>query len=139
LLEKGKTPVLSRLNRRKIAGGLMQIDPMQSVLAQMRSLTAQAQARPADAVGGNAAAALGATAASQQSDFAATLKSAIDGVSGELQHANALQQQFVSGTGDVSLSDVMLASQKASLSFQAVLQVRNKLVSAYQDIMNIQA
>ncbi|OZB73935.1 MAG: flagellar hook-basal body complex protein FliE [Thiomonas sp. 14-64-326] len=117
----------------------MQIDPMQSVLAQMRSLTAQAQARPAGAVDGNAAAALGATAASQQSDFATTLKSAIDGVSGELQHANALQQQFVSGMGDVSLSDVMLASQKASLSFQAVLQVRNKLVSAYQDIMNIQA
>jgi flagellar hook-basal body complex protein FliE len=116
----------------------MQIDPMQSVLAQMRSLTAQAAARPIDVVGGNAAA-LGATAASQQSDFAATLKGAIDGVSGELQHANALQQQFVSGTGDVSLSDVMLASQKASLSFQAVLQVRNKLVSAYQDIMNIQA
>ncbi|MDY0331363.1 MAG: flagellar hook-basal body complex protein FliE [Thiomonas sp.] len=117
----------------------MQIDPMQSVLAQMRSLTAQAAARPAAAVGGNAAAALGATAASQQADFAATLKSAVDGVSGELQHANALQQQFVSGAGDVSLSDVMLASQKASLSFQAVLQVRNKLVSAYQDIMNIQA
>ena len=33
----------------------------------------------------------------------------------------------------------MLASQKASLSFQAALQIRNKLVSAYQDIMNIQA
>lgn len=117
----------------------MQIDPMQSVLAQMRSLTAQAAARPADAVGGNAAATLGATAATQQADFAATLKSALDDVSGQLQQANALQQQFVSGTGDVSLSDVMLASQKASLSFQAVLEVRNKLVSAYQDIMNIQA
>ncbi|MGC9236726.1 MAG: flagellar hook-basal body complex protein FliE [Thiomonas sp.] len=116
----------------------MQIDPMQSVLAQMRSLAAQAAARP-DAAGGNAAAALGATAAAQQTDFAATLKSALDGVNGALQQANALQQQFVSGTGDVSLSDVMLASQKASLSFQAALQVRNKLVSAYQDIMNIQA
>lgn len=117
----------------------MQVDPMQSVLAQMRSLTAQAAARPADAVGGNAAAALGATAATQQTDFAAALKGAVDGVSGALQHANALQQQFVAGTGNVSLSDVMLASQKASLSFQEALQVRNKLVSAYQDIMNIQA
>ncbi|MBN2691858.1 MAG: flagellar hook-basal body complex protein FliE [Burkholderiaceae bacterium] len=117
----------------------MQIDAMQSVLAQMRRLAAQAAARPADATGGNAAAALGATASTQQTDFAATLKGALDGVSGELQQANALQQQFVSGTGDVSLSDVMLASRKASLSFQAALQVRNKLVSAYQDIMNIQA
>jgi flagellar hook-basal body complex protein FliE len=114
----------------------MQIDPMQSVLAQMRSLAAQAAARPD---GGNAAAALGATAAAQQSDFATTLKTALDGVNGALQQANALQQQFISGASDVSLSDVMLASQKASLSFQAALQVRNKLVSAYQDIMNIQA
>ncbi|MGE0073285.1 MAG: flagellar hook-basal body complex protein FliE [Thiomonas sp.] len=114
----------------------MQIDPMQSVLAQMRSLAAQAAARPD---GGNAAAALGATAATQQGDFAATLKTALDGVNGALQQANALQQQFISGAADVSLSDVMLASQKASLSFQAALQVRNKLVSAYQDIMNIQA
>ncbi len=113
----------------------MQIDPMQNVLAQMRSLAAQAAARPADSTATTGAAGAGA----QQTDFAATLKIALDGVSTELQQADALQQQFVSGTGDVSLSDVMLATQKASLSFQAALQVRNKLVSAYQDIMNIQA
>ena len=116
----------------------MQIDPMQSVLAQMRSLAAEAAARPVAAAPGNATSAPG-TAAAQQTDFAATLKSAIGGVSGELRQADALQQQFISGTGEASLSDVMLASQKASLSFQAMLQVRNKLVSAYQDIMNIQA
>jgi flagellar hook-basal body complex protein FliE len=114
----------------------MQIDPMQSVLAQMRALAAQAAARP-DAATANAV--TSASAATQQGDFAATLKAALDGVNGALQHANALQQQFLSGASDVSLSDVMLASQKASLSFQAALQVRNKLVAAYQDIMNIQA
>ncbi|MGC9162176.1 MAG: flagellar hook-basal body complex protein FliE [Thiomonas sp.] len=115
----------------------MQTDPMQSVLAQIRTLATQAAARP-DAVTANATIA-GGSAAAQQADFAATLKTALDGVNGALQQASALQQQFVSGAGDVSLSDVMLASQKASLSFQAALQVRNKLVSAYQDIMNIQA
>jgi flagellar hook-basal body complex protein FliE len=113
----------------------MQVDPLQGVLAQMRALAAQAAAQP---VPGNAAAALG-SAAQQQDGFAASLKSAIDGVNTQMQQADALQQQFVSGASSVSLSDVMLATQKASLSFQAALQVRNKLVSAYQDIMNIQA
>ena len=113
----------------------MQVDPMQGVLAQMRMLAAQAAAQP---VPGNAAAAAG-SAAQQQGGFAASLRSAIDGVDQQLQQAGALQRQFVSGAGGASLSDVMLATQKASLSFQAALQVRNKLVSAYQDIMNIQA
>lgn len=97
----------------------MQIDPMQSVLAQMRSLAPPRRRSKAISP--------------------PTLKTALDDVNGALQQANALQQQFISGAADVSLSDVMLASQKASLSFQAALQVRNKLVSAYQDIMNIQA
>ena len=87
----------------------MQIDPMQSVLAQMRSLAAEAAVCPAAAAPGNATSAPGTTAAARQADFAATLKSAIGGVSGELQQADALQQQFVSGTGEASLSDVMLA------------------------------
>jgi flagellar hook-basal body complex protein FliE len=38
----------------------------------------------------------------------------------------------------VSLSDLMIAQQKASINFQATLQVRNKLVSAYHDIMSMQ-
>ena len=42
------------------------------------------------------------------------------------------------GDDSVSLSDVMIAGQKANISFQATIQVRNKLVSAYQDIMNMQ-
>jgi flagellar hook-basal body complex protein FliE len=41
------------------------------------------------------------------------------------------------GTSKVDLSDVMIASQKASVSFQAMTQVRNKLVQAYQDIMQM--
>ncbi len=112
----------------------MQIEAMQSVLAQMRSLAAQAAARP-DA---SASAAQG-SAAAQQSSFADTLKAAVNDVSRQVEQANALQQQFVSGASDVSLSDVMLATQKATLSFQAMVQVRNRLVTAYQDIMNIQA
>lgn len=111
----------------------MQIEAMHSVLAQMRSLAAQAAARPDVSV--NAA----GSAAAQQASFADTLRTAIDDVSRRVEQASALQQQFVSGTSDVSLSDVMLATQKAALSLQAMVQVRNRLVAAYQDIMNIQA
>ncbi len=53
------------------------------------------------------------------------------------QHASDLKIGFASGTSDKSLAEVMIASQKASLSFRAVVEVRNKLVSAYQDIMNM--
>ena len=45
---------------------------------------------------------------------------------------------YESGNRDVSLPDVMIQLQKANLSFQAMTQVRNRLVSAYQDIMNMQ-
>ena len=113
----------------------MQIDPMQSVLAQMRSLAAQAATRPEAAAPAGAQASAGA----QQTDFADSLKAAVSAVGKQVDEANALQQQFVSGASDVSLSDVMLATQKATLSFQAMVQVRNRLVTAYQDIMNIQA
>ena len=44
---------------------------------------------------------------------------------------------FEVGQSGVDLTDVMIASQKASVSFQAMTQVRNKLVQAYQDIMQM--
>lgn len=111
----------------------MTIDRMQELVGQMRALAAEAAAKPSpiSSVTGSASA--------QQADFSATLKTALDQVGQQIQQADAMQQQFSTGQSDLSLSDVMLATQKASLSFQAVLQVRNKLVSAYQDIMNIQA
>lgn len=49
-----------------------------------------------------------------------------------------MAQDFASGEGTANLQDVMINLQKASLSFQQMTQVRNKLVSAYQDIMNTQ-
>jgi flagellar hook-basal body complex protein FliE len=49
-----------------------------------------------------------------------------------------LGKNFAMGDDSVSLSDVMIAGQKANIAFQATVQVRNKLVSAYQDMMNMQ-
>ena len=108
----------------------MNVQRMQDLVGQMRALAAEASARPpADPSAKSAAPA----------SFAGSLQAALDGVNQQMRQADTLQQAFASGQPGMSLSDVMLAGQKASLSFQAALQVRNKLVSAYQDIMNIQA
>ncbi len=44
---------------------------------------------------------------------------------------------FETGSGDASLPEVMISMQKASVSFQAMVQVRNKLLDAYNDVMNM--
>ena len=57
----------------------------------------------------------------------------------QLQSSAAeLKTAFEAGTDQVSLPEVMVAVQKASVSFEAVTQVRNKLLSAYQEVMNMQ-
>ncbi|MBL8481040.1 MAG: flagellar hook-basal body complex protein FliE [Rhodocyclaceae bacterium] len=70
-------------------------------------------------------------------DFAQELKSAIDQVNQASQQAQQMAQDFSSDKPDTNLQDVMVNLQKANLSFQQMVQVRNKLVSAYQDIMNM--
>lgn len=70
-------------------------------------------------------------------DFGAVLKSAIDQVNTYQDTANKLADDFEAGEPGVNLSEVMIAAQKASVSFQAATQVRNKLVDAYKDIMNM--
>ncbi|MFT5532903.1 MAG: flagellar hook-basal body complex protein FliE [Burkholderiaceae bacterium] len=70
--------------------------------------------------------------------FADALKAQLDAVNTSQKTAADLGSKFALGDDKVSLSDVMVASQKANIGFQATIQVRNKLVSAYQDIMNMQ-
>ena len=71
-------------------------------------------------------------------DFADALKATLDQVNSTQKNAEQLGQRFSSGDDSVNLSDVMISMQKASISFQATVQVRNKLVSAYHDIMAMQ-
>lgn len=71
-------------------------------------------------------------------DFAALLKSSLNQTSGAQQEANNLAKAFELGDPDANLQEVMVSLQKASLSFQTMVQVRNKLVSAYRDVMNMQ-
>ncbi|WP_031435468.1 flagellar hook-basal body complex protein FliE [Methylomarinum vadi] len=93
------------------------------VLAQMRAMSIEAGAKPQPA--------------NSDGDFAAVLKQSIDAVNDTQQTSSEMAKAFEMGDPDVSLAEVMIASQKASVSFQAMVQVRNKLVEAYQDIMNM--
>ncbi len=95
---------------------------------QLRAVAAQAAAAPASS----------ASSPASTQDFAAMLKSAVDEVNTAQMDARMLTRQFQAGDPDVNLQDVVLSLQKASLSFQTMVQVRNKLVSAYQEIMNMQ-
>ncbi len=69
--------------------------------------------------------------------FGELFKTSLDAVNSAQKEASTLKVGFLNGTTDKSLAEVMIASQKASLSFTAVTEVRNKLVTAYQDIMNM--
>ena len=71
------------------------------------------------------------------SDFGDMLKTTLHSVSQVQAESAAMKSAFLNGSGDKSLAEVMVASQKANLGFRAVTEVRNKLVTAYQDIMNM--
>lgn len=70
-------------------------------------------------------------------DFQAMLKNAVDTVNANQQTSGDLQKRFEMGDPSVDLPEVMIAMQKSSVSFQAMTQVRNKLVEAYKDVMNM--
>src|SRR3546814_14009184 len=69
-------------------------------------------------------------------DFSDALKASLDNVANAQNEADLLGKKFSLGDESVNLSDVMISMQKASLSFQATVQVRNKLVSAYQEMID---
>lgn len=98
------------------------------LMLEMRAMQMDAMARPKP------------TAAPQESgapSFAEMLGSAVNKVSETQNAASEMASAFEMGQKGIDLTDVMIASQKASVSFQAMTQVRNKLVQAYQDIMQM--
>jgi len=96
------------------------------MLSELRATSQVASGKSAQA-----AASAGAT------DFGQVLQSAIADVSSAQMQAQEMAKGFSAGDPNVNLQDVMVNLQKASLSFQQMVQVRNKLVTAYQDIMNM--
>ena len=104
------------------------------VLEQIRSLQAQTKGIGGPQHGGPS------TPADQTapSAFANILRQGLDPVSQTEQHANQLTDAFAARHPGVELPQVMLEVSKASVSLRAVSEVRNRLISAYQDIMNMQ-
>ncbi|MCW3479452.1 flagellar hook-basal body complex protein FliE [Neisseriaceae bacterium JH1-16] len=97
------------------------------LLSELRASAAIAAGKPASAM-----------AETPQVEFSSVLKSTLDQVNSAQKTSEDLQKRFELGDEGVNLQDVMVAMQKASLSFQTMVQARNKLVSAYQEIMNTQ-
>jgi flagellar hook-basal body complex protein FliE len=118
-------------NMMKVGG--IDSQAIEAMVAQLKAAAARAQPG-VNPVETPAAAAQPAT----KVDFSAALKSSLDSVAAAQNQADQLSQRFTLGDDKVNLSDVMISMQKANISFQATVQVRNKLVSAYQEMMNMQ-
>lgn len=95
------------------------------VLAQMRAMQALAnpQATP-EAVKG-------------QGNFSNLMQDSIREVNAAMQESRAMTTRFEMGDPSVSLAEVMVNSQKAGLQFQAVAEIRNRVLSAYKEVMNM--
>jgi flagellar hook-basal body complex protein FliE len=78
------------------------------------------------------------TPAAGGTDFAQVLKNTIEQVNQTQQQAEDMAAKFAAGDGNANLHEVMISLQKANLSFQEMVQVRNKLLTAYHDVMNMQ-
>lgn len=127
----------------------------QEVVARMQELGARASAMQAriDGAGNNPAGMLQATRiggiaggldrsygvdASERLEFQEVLKAAVKGVSEAQNTAQTKAQAYQLGDDKVSLEEVMISMQKASLALQGMVQVRNRLVEAYREVMNMQ-
>ena len=100
---------------------------VQNVLNQIRALQDVVHQRTPKA----------AESATPGGQFAQVLRTSLEQVNQAQTRANGLAREFESGTAGVNLQDVMISMQKANISFQTVVQVRNRVVAAYQDIMNM--
>jgi len=77
-------------------------------------------------------------ASAVKGNFSDAFKSALDNVNAAQNKATALQNQVQMGNPNVSLEETMLAMQKAQIGFSAALNVRNRMMQAYTDVMNMQ-
>lgn len=103
------------------------IDPNQ-LLTQMRAAQTQAMQQPVMNP---------TTSESGRVDFSELLKSGVDKVNEMQQTSSKLKTAFEMGDPNVSLADAMIAAQKSTVAFQATVQVRNKLVAAYEEVMRM--
>ncbi|MEB5973338.1 flagellar hook-basal body complex protein FliE [Pantoea dispersa] len=102
----------------------MSIQAIDGVLQQLQLTSLQASGK--------------ANESASQLDFGATMKAALDKISATQTAARSQAQDFELGKPGIQLNDVMVDLQKSSISMQMGIQVRNKLVNAYSEIMSMQ-
>ncbi len=119
-------------------------DSINSILSQIRSYQnqmGQSSLGPVgDASRSNQIQGLAGTQAAdgaQAPSFTDTLKNAISGVNDAQQTAGSLAKAFEMGDPSADLARVMVAAQQSQVAFRATVEVRNRLVQAYQDVMNM--
>ncbi len=108
----------------------MSAPAIQSALQQLNTLASQAAGQP-----GNP---LQASQLAAQGGFASELRASIQRINALQQTASSQALALQSGAPGVELADVMVDMQKASVAFQMGVQVRNRLITAYKDVMNMQ-
>ena len=96
------------------------------VLSQMRAMQAMASNES-----------LSSTEANATAPFSELMSQSIDQVNNSMQESKATAARFESGDPSVSLAEVMINAQKASIQFSGMTEVRNKLLTAYKDVMNM--
>ena len=119
-------------------GGIAGMSPVDRVMALRAQILDQNQAlqRANAAPVGGTSATSGAAAAAKPASFADTMEQALKSVNDGQQQASQLSDSYERGE-TIDIAKVMLARQQAQVGFEATLQVRNKLLSAYQDIMSM--
>jgi len=105
----------------------MSTQGIEQMLSVLRSTAAQATGKTTEA-----------TPAAGAPDFAQVLKNSLDKVNQTQVQSTQMAEKLAAGDTTQNLHEVMIALQTASVSFQEMVQVRNKIVTAYQDVMNMQ-
>jgi len=101
--------------------------------ANIQSMLATLRAHQAQASGGIQAL---ETPATPKADFGDSVKALLNQVNEAQTKARSMTEAYERGE-DVPLTDVVLAMQKSSLNFEATLQVRNQVLKAYEEILNM--
>lgn len=110
------------------------------LLAEMRSMKTQVQAfqPPENLAMKDVAGVPGLVGkADKVPSFGEMLSQAVNKVNDVQQNSSKMATAYEMGDPNIDITDVMVASQKASVSFQSMVQVRNKLIDAYRDVMNM--
>jgi flagellar hook-basal body complex protein FliE len=105
----------------------MDLNGIDRMLSQLRTAAALASRKPETKP----------AETERKADFSDVLKNSLDQVNRAQNDAVQLSRSFTVGDPDTNLQDVMIAMQKSNIAFQQAVQVRNRLVQAYHDIMNM--